>query len=198
VDPIDYYNKYAANVFEESVGLDTGEPIREFLSFLDEGDTILDLGCGSGRDSLSFYEQGYDVTPLDGAEGMCRLAQIHTGLDVLQMTYEEMEFDGAFDGVWAYNSLIHIPKPELPGIFKRVAKALEEDGIFFLSMRLGDSDGFRGERYFNAFSERELRSLLEQDGYFKVEKEWVSNDIRANHPNTKWIHILARKPGGQA
>ena len=166
MDPIDYYNKYAANVFEESVGLDTGEPIREFLSFLDEGDTILDLGCGSGRDSLSFYEQGYDVTPLDG--------------------------------VWAYNSLIHIPKPELPGIFKRVAKALEEDGIFFLSMRLGDSDGFRGERYFNAFSERELRSLLEQDGYFKVEKEWVSNDIRANHPNTKWIHILARKPGGQA
>ena len=148
MDPIDYYNKYAANVFEESVGLDTGEPIREFLSFLDEGDT--------------------------------------------------MEFDGAFDGVWAYNSLIHIPKPELPGIFKRVAKALEEDGIFFLSMRLGDSDGFRGERYFNAFSERELRSLLEQDGYFKVEKEWVSNDIRANHPNTKWIHILARKPGGQA
>ena len=138
MDPIDYYNKYAANVFEESVGLDTGEPIREFLSFLDEGDTILDLGCGSGRDSLSFYEQGYDVTPLDGAEEMCRLAQIHTGLDVLQMTYEEMEFDGAFDGVWAYNSLIHIPKPELPGIFKRVAKALEEDGIFFLSMRLGD------------------------------------------------------------
>ena len=90
MDPIDYYNKYAANVFEESVGLDTGEPIREFLSFLDEGDTILDLGCGSGRDSLSFYEQGYDVTPLDGAEEMCRLAQIHTGLDVLQMTYEEI------------------------------------------------------------------------------------------------------------
>ena len=52
MDPIDYYNKYAANVFEESVGLDTGEPIREFLSFLDEGDTILDLGCVSGRDSF--------------------------------------------------------------------------------------------------------------------------------------------------
>ncbi|MCI8949300.1 MAG: methyltransferase domain-containing protein [Lachnospiraceae bacterium] len=193
MDPIDYYNKYAANVFENTVELDTEDTIREFLALLEEGDTILDLGCGSGRDSLIFYELGYDVTPLDGAEEMCRLAEVHTGLDVLQMTYEEMEFDGAFDGVWAYQSLIHIPKEELPGIFKRVAKALEEDGIFFLSMKLGDSDGFRGERYFNAFSEKELCSLLEGDGYFKVEKEWVAKDTRANHPDSRLIHLLARK-----
>ncbi len=193
MDPIDYYNKYAANVFESTVELDTEDTIREFLDLLEEGDTILDLGCGSGRDSRIFYDLGYDVTPLDGAEEMCRLAEVHTGLDVLQMTYEEMEFDGAFDGVWAYQSLIHIPKEELPGIFKRIAKALEEDGIFFLSMKLGDSDGFRGERYFNAFSEKELCSLLEADGYFKVEKEWVAKDTRANHPDSRFIHLLARK-----
>lgn len=193
MDPIDYYNKYAANVFEETVGLDMGDAIGRFLALLEEGDAILDMGCGSGRDSLIFYEQGYDVTPLDGSEEMCRLAQVHTGLDVLQMTYEEMAFDGAFDGVWACDSLIHIPKDELPGIFKKVARALEEDGVFFLSMRLGDLDGFRGGRYFNAFSERELCSLLESDGYFRIEKEWVSGDARVNHPDTQWIYILARK-----
>ncbi len=193
MDPIDYYNKYAAKVFEDTVDLDTEDVTMEFLALLEEGDTILDMGCGSGRDSLAFYELGYDVTPLDGAEEMCRLAEVHTGLDVLQMTYEEMNFDGAFDGVWAYNALIHIPKAELPQIFSRVAKALEENGIFFLSMRLGDSDGFRGERYFNAFSERELCALLEEDHLFQVEKEWVSRDIRENHPDTRWINVLARK-----
>lgn len=193
MDPIDYYNKYAANVFEDTVEQDMGPAIREFLALLEEGDTILDMGCGSGRDSLTFYELGYDVTPLDGAEEMCRLAEVHTGLDVLQMTYEEMDFDGAFDGVWACGALIHMPKKELPDIFKKVAKALEEDGVFYLSMRLGDSDGFRGERYFNAFSERELCSLVESDRYFQVVKEWVSKDSRSNHPNTQWINILARK-----
>lgn len=193
MDPIDYYNKYAAKVFEDTVDLDTEEIIREFLNLLEEGDTILDMGCGSGRDSLTFYELGYDVTPLDGAEEMCRLAEVHTGLDVLQMTYEEMNFDGAFDGIWAYNALIHIPKAELPQIFAKVAKALEEDGIFFLSMRQGDSEGFRGERYFNAFSERELCALLEEDRLFQVEKVWVSGDIRKNHPDTRWINVLARK-----
>ena len=48
----------------------------------------MDLGCGSGRDSLTMYDMGYDVTPLDASEEMCKLAEIHTGLDVLQMTFK--------------------------------------------------------------------------------------------------------------
>lgn len=193
MDPIDYYNKYAAKVFEDTVDQNMESITGEFLALLDEGDTILDMGCGSGRDSLTFYELGYDVTPLDASEEMCRLAEVHTGLDVLQMSYEEMEFDGAFDGVWACAALIHIPKEELSGIFARVAKALDEDGIFYLSMRLGDFEGFRGERYFSFYSEKELRSYLEADGFFRVEKEWITRDVRSNHPDTQWINVLARK-----
>ena len=72
MDAIEYYNKYASKIFEETVEEEVSEKFRdEFLSYLDEGDAILDLGCGSGRDSLDFYERGYDVTPLDGAEEMC-------------------------------------------------------------------------------------------------------------------------------
>ena len=97
MDPIDYYNKYAAKVFEDTVDQNMDAITAPFLELLEEGDTILDMGCGSGRDSLTFYDLGYDVTPLDGSEEMCRLAEVHTGLDVLQMTYEEMAFDGAFD-----------------------------------------------------------------------------------------------------
>ena len=67
MDSIDYYNKYAAKEFEETVNQDMSEIMREFLNYLEEGDTILDLGCGSGRDSLTLYELGYDVTPLDAS-----------------------------------------------------------------------------------------------------------------------------------
>ena len=100
MDTIEYYNKYAAKIFEDTAELDMEDLHRRFLKYLEEGDTILDLGCGSGRDSLAFYELGYDVTPLDASEEMCKLAEIHTGIEVLQMAYEDMEFDEVFDGIW--------------------------------------------------------------------------------------------------
>ena len=193
MDPIDYYNKYAAKVFEDTVDQNMDAITAPFLELLEEGDTILDMGCGSGRDSLTFYDLGYDVTPLDGSEEMCRLAEVHTGLDVLQMTYEEMAFDGAFDGVWACGAFVHIPKDEMPALFRKVARALTEDGIFYLSMRLGDLEGFQGERYFSCYSEKELRSLVEGDGLFTVLKEWVTRDVRSGHSDIQWINILARK-----
>ena len=193
MDPIDYYNKYAAKVFEDTVDQNMDAITATFLELLEEGDTILDMGCGSGRDSLTFYDLGYDVTPLDGSEEMCRLAEVHTGLDVLQMTYEEMAFDGAFDGVWACGAFVHIPKEEMPALFRKVARALTEDGIFYLSMRLGDFEGFQGERYFSCYSEKELRSLVEGDGLFTVLKEWVTRDVRSGHSDIQWINILARK-----
>lgn len=193
MDPIDYYNKYAAKVFEDTVDQNMDAITAPFLELLEEGDTILDMGCGSGRDSLTFYDLGYDVTPLDGSEEMCRLAEVHTGLDVLQMTYEEMAFDGAFDGVWACGAFVHIPKGEMPALFRKVARALTEDGIFYLSMRLGDFEGFQGERYFSCYSEKELRSLVEGDGLFTVLKEWVTRDVRSGHSDIQWINILARK-----
>ena len=77
MDTIEYYNKYASRIFEDTVDRDMESQREEFLEELREidGDTILDLGCGSGRDSLAFYEQGFDVTPLDASEEMCKLAQ---------------------------------------------------------------------------------------------------------------------------
>lgn len=93
MDTIEYYNKYAAKIYEDTAELDLEHLRQKFLKYLEEGDTILDLGCGSGRDSLAFYELGYDVTPLDASEEMCKLAEIHTGIEVLQMAYEDMEFD---------------------------------------------------------------------------------------------------------
>ena len=97
MDSIEYYNKYAAKIYEDTVDVDMSQVMEEFLKELDEGDTILDLGCGSGRDSLTMYDMGYDVTPLDASEEMCKLAEIHTGLDVLQMTFDEMEFENVFE-----------------------------------------------------------------------------------------------------
>jgi 2-polyprenyl-3-methyl-5-hydroxy-6-metoxy-1,4-benzoquinol methylase len=193
LDSIDYYNKYAAKEFEETVNQDMSGIIKEFLDLLEEGDTILDLGCGSGRDSLTFYELGYDVTPLDASEEMCQLAEIHTGLEVLRMTYEEMDFDNVFDGIWACASLLHTPKKELSDILTKIARALNDKGILYMSFKLGDFEGFRGERYFCDFTADSMTELLRDNNRFDIIKLWETEDVRSGHSDIRWLNVLVRK-----
>lgn len=192
MDSIDYYNKYAAKEFEETVNQDMSGIRKEFMENLEEGDTILDLGCGSGRDSLAFYEMGYDVTPLDASEEMCKLAEIHTGLEVLHMAFEDIDFDKVFDGIWACASLLHTPKEELPEILTKIARALNDRGILYMSFYLGDYEGFRGERYFCDYTETSITEILNESGRFNIIKLWETPDLRS-HSETKWLNVLARK-----
>ncbi len=193
MDSVDYYNKYAARVYEDTVDVDMSEVLEEFLGHLEEGATILDLGCGSGRDTLTMYEMGYDVTPLDGSEEMCKLAEIHTGLDVLQMDFEDIQFDDAFDGIWACGSLLHVPKDDMPAMLERLSEALCRDGILYISVKKGEFEGIRGERYFSDYLPDELKNMIEKTGLFTILRIWESDDQRGSHAETVWVNLLAKK-----
>ena len=116
MDSIDYYNRYAVPYYEETVDASMEEVMKPFVELLSEESEnaeVLDLGCGSGRDTLLLEEYGFYVTPMDGSEEMCKLAEVNTDKEVLQMTYDEMEFDDVFDGIWACASLIHLTEDEI-------------------------------------------------------------------------------------
>ena len=99
MDSIDYYDRYAVPYYEETVELSMEEQLERFMKLLPENAEVLDLGCGSGRDTLFFEEEGFSVTAMDGSEKMCELAEIHTGRDILHLRVEEMEFDDVFPGI---------------------------------------------------------------------------------------------------
>lgn len=193
MDSIEYYNKYAAKVYEDTVNQDLSEIMAVFLAELQQGATVLDLGCGSGRDSLIMHEAGYDVTPLDAAEEMCKLAEIHTGLDVLQMKFEEMEFDEVFDGIWACAALVHTPKQQLLLILEKLLRALKDQGTLYLSFRAGEFEGFRGERYYCDYTKKSLETMIEEIPHFQLLKIWETQDVRSNHADIKWLNVLLKK-----
>ena len=124
---------------------------------------------------------------------MCKLAEIHTDLDVLQMNFEDMEFEDVFDGIWACGSLIHIPKNEMPEILGRIHDALCSNGILYISVKKGDTEGFRGERYFCDYTAESLTAMLEKTGLFEILEVWETDDVRSSHPDTVWVNLLARK-----
>ncbi len=191
MDTIGYYNKYASAIFEQTVEQDLGEERQAFLEEMEEGDTILDLGCGSGRDSLAFYEQGFDVTPLDASEEMCKLAEIHTGLEVLNMSYEDMEFDEVFDGVWGCEALVHVPEEDMPEILDKVIDSLRQGGTLYLSFHEGDFEGIQNGRYFCQYTQEKLERILKETRRLEIRKIWVTGEDEAE--GEKLLHVLARK-----
>ena len=70
MDSIDYYNRYAVPYYEKTVELSMEEQLQRFLEYLPENADVLDLGCGSGRDTVFLEEEGCVVTAMDGSEQM--------------------------------------------------------------------------------------------------------------------------------
>ena len=198
MDSIDYYNRYAVPYYEETVDASMEEVMKPFVELLSEESEnaeVLDLGCGSGRDSLIFYELGYDVTPMDGSEEMCKLAEVNTDKEVLQMTYDEMEFDDVFDGIWACASLIHLTEDEMRKVMKKLVQALKENGVLYFSVHRGDRDGIYHGRYFHDYNRRELQSLMEEYPELEVVDIWTTQDVRSEKSDKLWLNVLARKTG---
>ena len=110
---INYYNQNAENFIANTQNADMHPTQERFLRLLDANTSILDFGCGSGRDTKYFLEKGYRVTATDGSSELCRLASEFTGIKVKEMLFQELDAMNQYDGIWACSSILHLPKKEL-------------------------------------------------------------------------------------
>ena len=193
MDSIDYYNRYAVPYYEETVDVDMTEVIEPFMELLPENAEVLDLGCGSGRDTITLEERGFYVTAMDGSEEMCKLAEVNTDQEVLQMTYEEMEFDNVFDGIWACASLVHLTDEEMRDVMKKLVLALKTDGILYFSVHKANRDGIYNGRYFRDYSKKELNGLMEEFPELELINIWTTQDARSGKTDGQWLNVLAKK-----
>lgn len=192
MDSSDYYSKNAGEYFERTVKLDMQDNYERFTKLLPEGGSILDLGCGSGRDSGYFVSCGYDVTAMDASEEMCNLASVHIGQDVLQLSFADMDFNEVFDGVWACASLLHVPSFEIDNIMRKTIKSLKSNGILFMSFRYGDYEGERDGRYFTDYNSRKLKELVSRYEELDLLEIKKCQDVRPEK-DMIWINALVHK-----
>ena len=190
---LNYYNINAEDFSETTKNVNFLKLQQIFTKQLSPNASILDFGCGSGRDSKYFLDHGYHVTATDGAEEICKIATDYTGIKVKQMLFEELDDRNKYDGIWACASILHISKEKLPDIFQKMHQALKENGIIYTSFKYGTFEGERNGRYFTDFTEEMFVEFTKQIWGLKIEKMWITGDVREGRGDERWLNILLRK-----
>ena len=163
------YNKSADKRDSGSVQDWKIEERNRFLSFLtqEKKESLLEIGAGPGRDSAFFQEKGLKVLATDLSPEMVKLCR-QKGLDAKVMDFSDLHYpENSFDAVYAMNSLLHLPKKELPAVLQTINAILKKDGLFFLGVYGGidhegiwEEDAYEPKRFFSFYEDEHLKRIL--------------------------------------
>lgn len=148
---LQHYNQRAEDFWEGTRDHDVSQNIQALLQHI-EGEppfTILDLGCGPGRDLKVFAELGHMAVGLEGAVRLAEMARAYSGSEVWQQDFLKLELpDQHFDGVFANAALFHVPSQELPRVLLQLRATLKPRGVLFASNPHGrNEEGWNRGRY---------------------------------------------------
>ena len=88
----DYYKKNYQIYHERTFKIDPSPFLKPFLKFLPENASILDLGCGSGRDLIWFKMKGLKITGFERSKRLAKLAKELSGCEVIDGDFEKYDF----------------------------------------------------------------------------------------------------------
>ncbi|MBI2585236.1 MAG: class I SAM-dependent methyltransferase [Rhodospirillales bacterium] len=170
---ISHYDRTAEDFRASTLDHDVGQNYRALLEAIaaDPPFSILDLGCGPGRDLRHFRSLGHDAVGLDGSKEFVAMARAISGCEVLHQDFLAMDLpENRFDGVFANASLFHVPSRELPRVLLELSRTLRPGGVLFCSNPRGNNEeGFSGERYGCFFDLDTWRNFVTTAGFLELQ-----------------------------
>ncbi|HEY5716200.1 MAG TPA: class I SAM-dependent methyltransferase, partial [Psychromonas sp.] len=148
-----YYDNNAQNFYDSTITVNMQSLYRKFLPLIPAAGSILDAGCGAGRDSKAFLDLGFDVDAFDASEKLALLASELTGRKIAVDLFQTYKNNKTFDAIWACASLLHVPLKELPAVFSSLSGMLKTDGLFYCSFKYGEGEVLRNGRLFTDLNE---------------------------------------------
>lgn len=194
MNTLDYYNKNSEEYFNSTLNVDMTNTYKEFLKLVPEGGKILDLGCGSGRDSMNFMKLGYEVIAVDGAKKLAKKASVLLGKEVIVSTFEELELKEKFHGIWACASLLHIKREDLKTVLNNLYNNLEDNGVFYMSFKYGEKEYVDDKnRYFNCFTDESIISFINENTKYNILGLYITEDKLGRVNEVKWVNLICNK-----
>ena len=193
---LEHYNQNALEFWEGTREHDVRQNIDALLQHID-GDppfTILDFGCGPGRDLKTFAELGHRALGLEGSGPLAAMARTHAVAEVWQQDFLALDLPaGHFDGVFANAALFHVPTQELPRVLRQLHATLRPRGVLFTSNPRGqDEEGWSRGRYGAYLRLETWRCHLAAAGFVELDHYYRPAGLpREQQP---WLATVSRRP----
>ena len=190
-----HYDRIAQQFRERTWDHDVSQNIAALLRHIEAEPplSILDFGCGPGRDLLAFRRLGHQPIGVEGSPALAAMARESTGCEVLEQNFLALDLPpGHFDGVYANASLFHVPAQELPRVLSELQQALKPGGVLFSSNPRGQGqEGWEGERYGAWHDMSTWRQYMVAAGFVELEHYYRPEGLpREQQP---WLASVWRK-----
>jgi SAM-dependent methyltransferase len=156
---------------------------------------LLEVGAGTGEDSVFFVENGLDVVATDLTPEMVERCRAK-GLEAHVRDFKNLGFPPeSFDAAFAMNCLLHVPNADLPAALRSIADVLRRGGLLFLNVYAvdGEHEGLWEEdklkRFFSFRSPERMRAFVEDAGFEVV--GFASTEL---NPGFRTQSLTLRRP----
>jgi SAM-dependent methyltransferase len=200
VGTLEHYNQRAEAFWEGTRDHDVTQNIAALLRHI-EGEppfTILDFGCGPGRDLKALSAMGHVAIGLEGAAKLAQMARALSGCEVWQQDFLALELPAEkFDGVFANAALFHVPAQELPRVLGELRATLKPGGVLFASNPRGDNEeGWNRGRYGSYHDFETWSAFMSRAGFIELEHYYRPEGLpREQQP---WLASVWRKSESQS
>jgi SAM-dependent methyltransferase len=168
-----HYNERAAEFWSGTRDHDVKQNIDALLRNIGDAPplSILDFGCGPGRDLAAFRALGHEPIGLEGSAPFAAMAREYSGCEVWEQDFLALKLPARrFHGIFANASLFHVPRQELPRVLGELHAALKHDGVLFTSNPRGNNEeGWNGGRYGVYHDLASWRALLQAAAFVELE-----------------------------
>ena len=192
---LEHYERRADDFWTGTRDHDVRQNIDALLRHIDGEPpfTILDFGCGPGRDLEVFAARGHIAIGVEGSARFAAMAREHAGCEVWQQDFLRLALPaGRFDGVFANAALFHVPAQELPRVLLELHATLKPRGVLFSSNPRGNNEeGWSRGRY-GAYHDLDAwRRHLAAAGFDEIEHYYRPPGLpREQQP---WLAVVARR-----